>query len=156
MTPQAFKTLISRITSEIKGMSLDNRLSDFLNERFPVHSKEFQDIAAACHEAVSAGWMCANEHGGIKYGRVIDPCPDLEGYSVDVVEMADVVGPRHAHPKGEIDMIMPLEGNPKFDGHEAGWFVYGPGTVHRPTVNGGRAFILYLLPEGAIDFIRHR
>ena len=29
--------------------------------------------------------------------------------------------------------------------------VYGPGTAHRPTVRGGRALVLYLLPEGAID-----
>ncbi|PKO57382.1 MAG: DUF4863 domain-containing protein, partial [Betaproteobacteria bacterium HGW-Betaproteobacteria-19] len=38
--------------------------------------------------------------------------------------------------------------------HGAGWFVYGPGTVHRPTVSDGRAHVLYLLPQGAIEFTR--
>lgn len=156
MTPQIFKSLVVKITSAIQGMPLDDRLTEYLNERFPVSGREFQDIVIACHEAVADGWMCANEHGGIRYGRVIEPCPELGGFSVDVVEMADIIGPRHAHPNGEIDMIMPIEGEPKFDNHGAGWFVYGPGTIHRPTVSGGRAFILYLLPGGSIEFVRNR
>lgn len=154
MTPESFQALIAKVTGAIDGMPVDAALATFLNQRFPATGPEFQAIAAACREAVAAGWMCEREHGGIKYGRVIKPCPELHGYSVDVVEMADVVGPQHAHPNGEIDMIMPLEGDAKFDGHGAGWFVYGPGTVHRPTVSSGRAHVLYLLPQGAIEFTR--
>jgi hypothetical protein len=30
--------------------------------------------------------------------------------------------------------------------------VYAPGTGHRPTVTRGRALILYLLPEGKIEW----
>ncbi|MBR0568936.1 DUF4863 family protein [Azoarcus sp. L1K30] len=154
MTPEIFQRLIANVTSAIAGKPVDAQLADFLNERFPADGAEFQTIASACRDAVAAGWMCKLEHGGIKYGRVIKPCPELHGFSVDVVEMADVVGPQHAHPNGEIDMIMPLEGEAKFDGHGAGWFVYGPGSVHRPTVSDGRAHVLYLLPEGAIEFTR--
>ncbi|MDO9596313.1 MAG: DUF4863 family protein [Azoarcus sp.] len=154
MTPETFHALIANVTATIDGMPIDDALASFLNQRFPAAGPEFQSIAAACREAVAAGWMCEREHGGIKYGRVIKPCPELHGFSVDVVEMADVVGPQHAHPNGEIDMIMPLEGDAKFDGHGAGWFVYGPGTVHRPTVSDGRAHVLYLLPQGAIEFTR--
>lgn len=154
MTPEIFQRLIAEVTAAIAGKPVDAQLADFLNERFPADGAEFQAIASACRDAVAAGWMCKLEHGGIKYGRVIKPCPELHGFSVDVVEMADVVGPQHAHPNGEIDMIMPLEGEAKFDGHGAGWFVYGPGSVHRPTVSDGRAHVLYLLPEGAIEFTR--
>jgi hypothetical protein len=32
--------------------------------------------------------------------------------------------------------------------------VYPPGSAHRPTVSGGRALVLYLLPEGRIEFSR--
>ncbi|MBP6368696.1 MAG: DUF4863 family protein, partial [Burkholderiales bacterium] len=39
-----------------------------------------------------------------------------------------------------------------FDGQGAGWVVYGPGSAHSPTVAGGRALVLYLLPQGAIEF----
>ena len=77
-------------------------------------------------------------------------------------DMDEVVGPHHVHPNGEIDLVMPLAGADglapggaaRFDGQAAGWKVYGPGSAHRPTVSGGRALVLYLLPEGAIQFTR--
>jgi hypothetical protein len=74
--------------------------------------------------------------------------------SVDVVEMESVKGPHHRHPNGEIDMIMPISPGAKFDGHGAGWLVYGPDTAHNPTVTEGKALVLYLLPGGAIEFTR--
>ena len=77
---------------------------------------------------------------------------DVDGFSVDVVHMKDVVGPHHRHPKGEIDLIMPVVGKAKFDNHEAGWVVYGPDSDHRPTVTDGTALVLYLLPGGEIEF----
>jgi hypothetical protein len=49
---------------------------------------------------------------------------------------------------------MPLDGSATFDGHGAGWVVYGPGTAHRPTVAGGKARVLYMLPGGLIEFTR--
>ncbi len=42
----------------------------------------------------------------------------------------------------------------QFDGLDAGWLVYGPGSAHSPTVTRGRAFILYLLPQGAIELTK--
>jgi len=154
MTPEAFRAQIANITAAIAGMPVDKSLEAHLNERFPAGGEAVSAIAAACAQAVHDGWMCEREHGGIKFGRVVKPCPELHGFSVDVVEMADVVGPHHAHPNGEIDLIMPLEGDARFDGHAAGWLVYGPGSAHRPTVAGGRAYVLYLLPQGAIEFTR--
>ena len=49
---------------------------------------------------------------------------------------------------------MPIQGAAEFDGHGAGWKVYGPDTAHRPTVSDGEALVLYLLPGGEIDFGR--
>jgi hypothetical protein len=45
-----------------------------------------------------------------------------------------------------------LSGTAQFDGHGAGWLVYEPGSAHYPTVRGGKALVLYLLPQGAIEF----
>lgn len=95
--------------------------------------------------------MCEREQGGIKFGRVIK---EIDGFSVDVVHMTDVVGPHHRHPNGEIDMVMPIDGAAEFDGHGAGWVVYGADSAHKPTVSGGAALVLYLLPGGAIEFTR--
>ena len=154
MTPERFRDMIAEITETIAGLPLDKSLEALLNERFPADGQAFGAIAQACRDAAAAGWMCEREHGGIRFGRVIKPGPETHGFSVDVVDMDDVVGPHHAHPNGEIDMIMPQEGEARFDGHPAGWLVYGAGTAHKPTVSNGRAFVLYLLPEGAIEFTR--
>ena len=154
MTEKDFIALVARITGRVTGHALDASLGELLNQEFLPEGEDFQAIRAACAAAVAAGWMCQQEHGGIRYGRVAKPMPELHGFSIDVVEMADVVGPHHRHPNGEIDLIMPLTGNPRFDGHGAGWLVYAPDSAHRPTVAGGRAHVLYLLPGGAIEFTR--
>ena len=96
--------------------------------------------------------MCKYDAAGIRYGRVIKPSDDLNGYSVDVVDMENTRGPHHRHPLGEIDMVMPIQGGAMFDGQAAGWKVYASGTAHYPTVTDGRALVLYLLPQGEIEF----
>ena len=152
MTREDFQDLIATVTSAIDGRPLDDDLMATLNARFPADGDTFGDIAGACHAAIADGWMCKHAGGGIRFGRVIKPTPEIAGFSVDVVHMADIVGPHHRHPNGEIDMIMPLDDGAAFDGHDAGWFVYGPDSAHSPTVTGGAALILYLLPGGAIEF----
>jgi len=47
---------------------------------------------------------------------------------------------------------MPVDEAARFDGSPAGWVVYPPGSAHRPTVSHGRSLVLYLLPEGRIEF----
>jgi hypothetical protein len=154
MTPEQFQSLIGELTATLEGLPLDAALTERLNRQHPPGSSTFDSIFAACKQAVAEGWMCEREANGIRYGRVIKPAPMTHGFSVDVVEMNDCVGPHHVHPNGEIDMVMPLEGDARFDGQSAGWKVYPPGSAHRPTVSGGRAYVLYLLPQGAIQFTK--
>lgn len=154
MDLQTFQNLMSEVTQKISGKPLNKDLQDFLNEEIPADGELFKYIESACHQAVADGWMCDRELGGIRFGRVIKPGDATHGFSVDVVEMNNIVGPHHAHPNGEIDMIMPLEGDSKFDGQGKGWLVYPPGSAHKPTVSEGSAYVLYLLPDGAIEFTR--
>lgn len=154
MTPGSFPALVAGITSRIRGRPLDRALEDDLQRLFPPGGPEFQAVLAACQEGIAAGWMCNREGGGIRYGRVVKPSEATDGFSVDVVEMEDVAGPHHRHPNGEIDLVMPVRGPARFDGRGAGWVVYGPDTAHRPTVSGGKALVLYLLPGGAIEFTK--
>ena len=153
-TVEDFSALIASLTATLAGRPLDDDLAAELNRDHPAGSPTFEAIFSACQAGVAAGWMCQHEGGGIRYGRVIKPSPATHGYSVDVVDMNEVVGPHHSHPNGEIDLVMPLQGDAHFDGQPAGWKVYGPGSAHKPTVTGGRALVLYLLPEGAIQFTR--
>lgn len=152
MQPEEFKALMSEVTAAIAHRPLDHALQQHLNAHIPAAGPLFQRILSACHAGVSAGWMWNREAGGVKFGRVVRPGPQTHGFSVDVVDMDNVAGPHHAHPAGEIDLVMPLSPAARFDGVGAGWLVYGPDSVHVPTVSGGRALVLYLLPEGRIDF----
>ena len=151
MTQEQFQSLIAEVTSALKGKAVEPALAGELSEKFPADGETFKQIESACHAAIAEGWMCDREHGGIKFGRVIK---DVDGFSVDVVHMDDVVGPHHRHPGGEIDMIMPIDGEAKFDGTGRGWMVYGPDSAHNPTVTGGKALVLYLLPGGQIEFTK--
>jgi Domain of unknown function (DUF4863) len=154
MEPAQFTDLVATITRRIAGKPLDADLESELNAAYPGDSTAFRDVFEACRAGIAAGWICNREAGGIRYGRVVKSGPATHGFSIDVVEMNDIAGPHHRHPNGEIDLVMPLEGNARFDGRGAGWMVYEPGTAHRPTVSGGKALILYLLPDGAIEFTK--
>jgi len=153
MTPQ-FQELMRNITQAVAGKPLDAELESWLNTHYGPDSGWYRDTTAACRQGVADGWLCNREHGGIRFGRVIQPSPEFAGFSVDVVDMNEIRGPHHTHPNGEIDLVMPIEGDARFDGQAAGWKVYGPGSAHYPTVRGGRALVLYLLPDGAIEFTR--
>jgi hypothetical protein len=152
VSPEAFRVQIAGLAARIAGRPLDAGLQAWLNDECGPGSRTYQDIKASCEAGVREGWLCQREGGGIRYGRIFKPAPDLHGFSVDVVDMADIAGPYHVHPQGEIDLVMPLEGDATFDGQPAGWLVCPPGSGHHPTVAQGRALVLYLLPDGQIDF----
>jgi len=154
MSPTEFREQLAQITAQIDGRPLDADLDAWLNAEHGPTSTTYSRLKQACEAGVAAGWLCDREGGGIRYGRVFKPAPDLHGFSVDVVDMQDIAGPHHAHPNGEIDLIMPIDGDASFDGRPAGWLVCPPGSAHRPTVTDGRALVLYLLPQGRIDFTR--
>jgi hypothetical protein len=152
LTPAEFTSLIGTITRRIEGAPLDATLERRLNEAFPADGPVIREVADACKSAIDAGWMCNREHAGIRYGRVVKPGEATHGFSVDVVDMNAIAGGHHRHPTGEIDLVMPLDADARFDGRGAGWVVYEPGSAHTPTVSGGRALVLYLLPQGSIEF----
>jgi hypothetical protein len=152
ITPDLFRRQIAALTAQLAGRPLDAELDGWLNREHGPASATYGALKASCEAGVAAGWLCNREGGGIRYGRIFKPAEDLHGYSVDVVDMKDIAGPLHVHPNGEIDLVMPLEGDARFDGRPAGWLVCPPGSAHRPTVSDGRALVLYLLPGGQIRF----
>jgi len=148
----AFRAQIISITQQIAAKPLDQNLEDWLNQHHGVESDSYQALKASCIQGVAEGWLCKYEGGGLRYGRIFKPAEDLSGFSVDVVDMKDIAGPHHVHPEGEIDLILPLDEGALFDGHPAGWMVTPAGSAHSPTVSHGRALVLYLLPNGRIEF----
>lgn len=152
MSAEEFSMLVGGIAAQLEGQPLDDEMAAFLNREYPVDGADFTRLTELCAEGERDGWLMAREGGGIKYGRVIKPGGAAGGFSVDVVRMKDVKGPHHVHTTGEIGAVMPLGGDPKFDAFEPGWYVYPPGSDHNPTVSGGEAYVLYFLPDGAIEF----
>ena len=153
MSKDAFHSRLVDLTAQLAHRPLDADLDRWLNAVHGPGSAAYDGLQAACLAGIDEGWLCEREGGGIRYGRVFKAQDALHRFSVDVVDMQDIAGPHHVHPDGEIDLIMPLDaGTATFDGRPAGWCVYPPGSAHRPTVAQGRALVLYLLPEGHIQF----
>ena len=155
MSKEAFHAQVAALTAQIADRPLDAALDAWLNAEHGAGSATYAQLKASCEEGVAQGWLCEREGGGIRYGRVFKAEDALHRFSVDVVDMQDIAGPHHVHPNGEIDLIMPLaDSRAAFDGRPAGWCVYPPGSAHPPTVSDGRALVLYLLPEGRIEFTK--
>ncbi len=149
-----FARLVGEIAGAIGNRPLDAQLEAWLNATYPASNATFQKIAALIAQGDKDGWICQREAGGIRFCRPVKPHAEAGHFSVDVVFMKPVRGGRHTHPLGEIGMIIPTDGTPKFDGVSTSWYVYGPGTSHHPTMTDGSAYVLYLLPEGSIEFER--
>jgi hypothetical protein len=129
----------------------DVKAAETLNEKFPVNGDAMQALATLFEKGVADASLCDRVGGpGVTYSRVGKKLGDAE-FSIDAVRM-DRPGPGHTHPNGEFDLCFAVDGEPKFDGQEPGWTVYGPGSWHVPTVTGGTMNILYFLPGGAIQF----
>jgi hypothetical protein len=152
MTDAGFLEAVARIAAELRDSRLDGALEARLNGRFPPGGEQFARLGALCARGEAEGWLMSREACGIKFERAVKPGNEAGRFSVDVVRMKNVAGPHHVHTTGEIGAIIPIDGDPQFDGKPNGWYVYPPGSSHRPTVTGGEAYILYLLPEGAIEF----
>ena len=152
MNIDELRKLLKPVTDHVANSTVSSVLADDLNRTFPEGGETFEAIERACHEAIAEGWMCAQGAEGRRFGRVIKPGIQTGGLSVDVVELDNFVGPHHTHPNGEICMIMPVGKDAKFDGFPRGWCVFEPGSDHHPTVTGGQALVLYMLPEGKIEF----
>ncbi len=152
MNVEEFQKLLKPVTEFVAHRAINAELAEELNSHFPPAGATFQAVEHACHEAIAAGWMCAHGGDGRRYGRVIEPSEQTGGLSVDVVDLTDIVGPHHRHPTGEVCMVMPISENALFDGRGKGWCVYEPGSAHQPTVTDGEALVLYMLPQGKIEF----
>lgn len=122
-----------------------------LTARLDPASPEGQRLSEALVGLLEEGKVADRGAPPVRYSRAAKASEETGAFSIDVVDMTGP-GPRHRHPNGEVNWCVALEGTPTFDGHAPGWVVEPPGSEHVPTVSGGRMLIVYLLPEGAIEF----
>jgi hypothetical protein len=126
-----------------------------LRRAFDPDGVQGRALRAALVEALHAGAICDRGPAEVRYSRLVSASKagdaTAHGFSVDLVCMT-APGPRHRHPRGEVNLCFALEGNPRFDGQPEGWVVFPPGSEHVPTVTGGTMLIAYFLPGGAIEW----
>lgn len=152
MSMEGLAAALQPLAEILEGQALDDPAAakSAIESRAPFAGELVTRIREAAEAGAAAGWLLPKENGGIRFGRV---AKDLHGFSVDAVLM-DRPGPRHRHPNGEIDLCFTTRGEARFDGQPQGWVVYGPDSVHVPTVSEGEMLILYFLPGAAIEFLR--
>jgi hypothetical protein len=123
-----------------------------LARRFDPNGPAAVELNAALKALLEAGKVAERGALPVKFGRVARAGEATLGFSIDVVHM-NGAGPLHRHPNGEVNWCVALEGKPTFDGQPPGWVVFPPDSQHVPTVAGGTMLIVYLLPQGAIEFL---
>jgi len=124
-----------------------------LDERFDPASPEADALRAELARLYEAGEIANRGELPVKWGRVAKATDESLGFSIDVVTM-NGAGPRHRHPAGEVNFCVPIDGTPAFEGQTNGWVVMPPDSVHVPAVEGGTMLITYLLPNGAMEFMK--
>lgn len=122
-----------------------------LEQRFDPAGPDARALREALVALLAEGRIAERGAPPVRWGRVCKATPETRDLSIDVVDMTGP-GPRHLHPRGEVNYCIALEGAPTFDGEPPGWVVKPPASSHVPTVAGGRMLIVYLLPSGAIEF----
>jgi len=120
--------------------------------RFDPASKRARSLNEKLKALLDQGKLAERGAMPVKYGRVAKAGAPTLGFSIDVVHM-NGAGPMHRHPNGEVNYCVALDGAPTFDGEPPGWVVFPPESRHVPTVAGGTMLIVYLLPQGAIEFV---
>ena len=152
-----FEALMVQIVDQIGDAEWNDNLTTDLASRFPPGGETFEALRALCENGIETGWMGLQGDDTRKGARVIEPGElpgePLRNLSVDVVELADIVGPHHAHPGGEICAVMEVTQGARFDGNGEGWVVYPPGSSHWPSAEGGRLRVMFFLPGGKIEYI---
>lgn len=122
-----------------------------LTARLDPRSQAGRRISAELKALLADGKICDKGAPPVRYSRVAKAIEATRHFSIDTVHM-DGPGPHHVHPLGEANWCIALDGDPRFDGQPEGWVVMPPGSGHVPTVSGGTMLIVYLLPQGQIQF----
>lgn len=130
------------------------RLLAALEDAFPADGEDVRALGEALAAGIDDGSVCNRGEENARFSRLAKAGPDTHGLSIDVVALR---GPalEHTHPKGEVTLGFAAssdDGAARFDGHPPGWVFMPPGSRHVPTVDGGRMFLIYFLPDGAVTW----
>jgi hypothetical protein len=116
--------IAAELTAQLAGRPLDAALDTWLNAEHGATSATYARLKAKLPSRRGRRAGCATAKAAASATAASSsPRRRLHGFSVDVVDMQDIAGPHHTHPNGEIDLIMPLDGEAQFStaAPPAGW-----------------------------------
>ncbi|MEJ8859156.1 DUF4863 family protein [Variovorax robiniae] len=147
---QAVYDLLAFIGDQPLGPELEARLNDHYGPR----SERYAELLKLLRLGIEEEWACYSEITGPDYrrGRIAEASALTHGFTVESGRLSNVLGNYHRHPRGEINMIGPVDATGKFCGNGAGWKVFPPNSSHFPTVTGGTVTMLFFLPGGEIEY----
>jgi 2-hydroxylaminobenzoate mutase len=147
---QAACEFLAFVGDQPLGPELESRL----NDHYGPHTERYATLLTLLHEGIDEGWACYSEITGPDYrrGRIAEASPQTRGFTIESGRLRNVLGNYHRHPRGEINMIGPVDATGQFCGHGAGWKVFPPDSRHFPTVTGGTVTMLFFLPGGEIEY----
>lgn len=148
---RATDELLAFIGDQPLGVELESRL----NEHYGPRTERYATLLELLRCGIDEGWACYAEISGPDYrrGRIAEASPRTRGFTVESGRLRNVLGNYHRHPRGEINMIGPVDADGQFCGHGAGWKVFPPDSRHFPTVTGGTVTMLFFLPGGEIEYM---
>ena len=157
--------LLQPVLATIAGLRPQDRadatsaaaLVDALERELPFSGAQVQAIGAAVRRGVAEGWLCDRGAPEARFSRVAKPGAATRGLSIDVVSL-EGSALHHRHPQGEVTLAFAADPATaelaRFDARPPGWVFCRPGSSHTPTVTGARMHLLYVLPDGAIEWDR--
>ncbi len=125
-----------------------------LHKAFPPEGDAVRELGAALTAGVADGSICDRGEPDARFCRLAKATEATHGLSIDVVALRGAAL-EHTHPNGEVTLGFAATDDDRaarFDGHAPGWVFMPPGSRHVPTVEGGRMFLIYFLPEGAVTW----
>ncbi|MGW9027743.1 DUF4863 family protein [Streptomyces sp. NPDC055722] len=146
---------------EIENLTPGPELESRLNETYGPGSSLYDDLSQMISVGVAEGWAANVEIDGSRYrrSRLLAPCERTNYFSITAVYMQGIEpyrGDYHAHPYGELNLVVPLDQDAVLAGPNgwcgAGWTSPGPGSHHYPEVKGGALIALFYLPAGRISY----
>lgn len=153
---------------QVQNLTPGVEVEEMLNSAYGPGTPLYDDLAHMIIAGVRDGWAANQEVDGLRYrrSRLCDPCERTSYFSITTVYMDSLSSGRaddqtyrgdyHAHPYGELNMVVPLDRGAEIGGplgwRGAGWTAPAPGSHHYPEVRGGSVIALFFLPAGRISY----
>jgi hypothetical protein len=148
----ALVAMLSRLKSDLHGLNLSKpeAARAALQAKYPLTGDYLVEVKRLWQRGVEEGWL-GDSQSAFTVGQRIAPASKYFPFSIDALVLGSHAA-GHAHPKGEVSLTWPMDGNPRYCGSPAGWLICSPGSKHVPEVTGGRMFVLTFVPDGKLDF----